>query len=495
MGAARNMSRDRTRARVRLVRIVRSSPFLPLALAAALPAGDARASGFLTDQFGSDHGQPALPSAYAVYFNPGAMAGMYGTELTVDGVVAARSLDYDRSLSALSFTGSQPVGGADYVAANSGKAHLFNVLTAPFVGFVTDFGGSAVRLGLGVYVPFGGEVSWDKNSAYASSAVAPGAYDGTQRWSSISALTSSIYSTAAVAYRFDAARLGVGASFSVIRTGLNDVRARDPDGSDDILASNGEPKEGRSDLDVSGVQLGAAVGAYWEATEDGALRIGASYTSRPTTVGAPFGTMRLNGTFKLDPASPGGNPVDLLQAYPDIVRVGVAWRIHPDVEMRLDGDWQRWSAFKDQCIVANVPGTACNVDSNGVAVGNTSDVKLDLPRNWKDSFKVRLGTAYWVVPQAELFASIALESSPSEPRNEDALIFDSTRLSGTVGARYAFSKHVVASLSYTDTHIVPVTVTDSAFATFPPGVNKSPSANGSYSSEIYIFDGAVSYRF
>jgi long-chain fatty acid transport protein len=492
MGVARNMPR---RARVCVLRLL--PPWLPplLAVAVALQEGNAGASGFLTDQFGSDHGQPALPGAYAVYFNPAAMAGVRGSELTVDGVLAARSLDYDRSLSALSFTGSQPVGGADYTAANSGKAHLFNVLTAPFAGFVTDFGGSQVRLGLAVYVPFGGEVSWGKNSAYANSTIAPGAYDGTQRWSSISALTASIYSTAALAYRFDAARLGVGASFSVIRTGLSDVRARNPDGSDDILASNGELKEGRSYLDVSGIQFGAAVGAFWEATEDGAVRVGASYTSRPTTGGAPFGTMRLKGTFKLDPASPGGNPVDLLQAYPDIIRVGVAWRIRPDVEMRLDGDWQRWSAFKDQCIVANVPGTRCNVNSGGVAVGSTSDVKLDLPRDWKDSFKVRLGAAYWVVPQAELYASMALESSPTDARNEDALIFDSTRISGTLGARYAFSKHLDASLSYTDTHVVPVTVTDSAFATYPPGINRSPSTNGSYSSEIYIFDGAVSYRF
>jgi long-chain fatty acid transport protein len=490
------MSKDRTaRARGRLPRL-RCLLIVPLVtVAAALQESDARASGFLTDQFGSDHGQPALSSPYAVYFNPAAMAGMHGSEVTVDGVLAARSLDYDRSLSALSFTGSHPFGGADYVAANSGKAHLFNVLAAPFGGFVTDFGGTHARLGVAVYVPFGGEVSWGKNRAYANSTIAPGAYDGTQRWSSISALTSSVYSTAALAYRFEKARLGVGASFSVIHSGLSDVRARDPDGSDDILASNGELKEGRSYLDVSGIQLGGAVGAYWEVTEDGALRLGASYTTRPTSVGAPFGTMRLKGTFKLDPASPDGNPVDLLQAYPDIVRVGVAWRVRSDVEMRLDGDWQRWSAFKDQCIVADVPGTECTVDSGGAAVGNTSDVKLDLPRDWRDSFKVRLGAAYWVVPQAELFASVALESSPIDSRNEDALFFDSTHLSGTVGARYAFSKHVDASFSYTETHVVPVTVTDSAFTTYPPGVNRSPSANGSYSSELYVFDGAVNYRF
>ena len=478
--------RPRTRrARKSLVRVVGLALLPVLIVTASLPEESARASGFLTDQFGSDRGQPALPSAYSVYFNPAAMAGLDGSQLTVDGVIAARLLDYTRSSSALSYSGSQP--GADpYAQSNTGPAHLFNVLTAPFGGFVTDFGGSHLRLGVAVYVPFGGEVSWGKNNAYANSALAPGGFDGPQRWSSISAITSSVYSTAALAYRFDAARLGLGASVSVIRTGLTDVRARDVDGSDDIQ-SNGALKEGRTLLDVSGVEAGAAVGAYWEATADGALRLGASYTSRPS-----FGTMRLKGTFKVDPASPGGTPADLLQAYPDIVRLGAAWRVSPETEVRLDGNWQRWSAFKDQCIVD--AGTQCDVNAGGVASGPSSNVKLDLPRDFKDSFKVRLGVAYWVEAQTELFGSMAFESSPTDTKNEDALIFDSTRLSWTLGARHSFGKHVEVSLSNTFVYLLPVTVDDSAYFTYPEP-SRSPSANGSYSSQIYIFDGAVSYRF
>ena len=480
-----------TRASIRLLRLLRLLPLPVLAVTAALPEESARASGFLTDQFGADQGQPAQANAYSVYFNPGAMAGMHGSDITVDGVLAARSLDYNRSASALSYSGLQanpptgPVGDPVYTASNTGQAHLFNVLSAPYAGFVTDFGGSKWRLGVAAYIPFGGELSWGKNSAYANSVSAPGAYDGPQRWSTISASTSSIYSTVALAYRFEKARLGIGASVSVIDTSLQDTRARNVDGSDDILGPGGTLKEGRSYLDVSGVQVGAAAGIYWEATKDGALRLGASYTSQPN-----FGTMRLKGTFSLDPASPGNNAADLVQGYPDIIRWGAAWRVRPDTEVRLDGNWQRWSQFKYECIVN--PGTSCDANSQGVSISD--NVKLDLPRDFKDSFKVRLGVAYWVAPETELFASAAWESPPTNKSHEDPLIFDSTRLEGTLGVRHAFTRHLYASLSYTYYYLLPLTVNDSAYYNYQPP-SRSPSANGSYSSELYIFDGAVSYRF
>ena len=85
--------RPRTRrARKSLVRVVGLALLPVLIVTASLPEESARASGFLTDQFGSDRGQPALPSAYSVYFNPAAMAGLDGSQLTVDGVIAAREV-------------------------------------------------------------------------------------------------------------------------------------------------------------------------------------------------------------------------------------------------------------------------------------------------------------------------------------------------------------------------------------------------------------------
>jgi len=475
----------------RLLRLALSAA----ALAVPLVPSTAHATGFLADQFGADHGNPAMGNAYSVYFNPAAMAGMKGSDLTLDGFVAARSLSYNRSQSALSptcgaasatcTTASDPT----YVAANTGQATLFNVLASPFLGLATDFGGSKWHLGVAGYVPFGGQVSWDKVSALQNYPGAPGAYDGPQRWASISTNIASLYGTVALAYRIESAHLGIGISASVIDSSVQDTRAHNANGSDDVI-ENGKIVEGRTNLNVSGVQAGAAAGLYWEPVPS--LHLGASYTSQPG-----FGTMRLSGTFKFyDPGTPiAPKSVDLLQAYPDVVRLGATWRVAPDTELRLDGSYQRWSVFNQQCIVPS--GQSCNLGPNGGPASNasvTNTVVQNVPRNFQDTVKVRLGVAYWVLPTTEIFASGSVETSPVSPAYEDPLIFDSTHLAGTLGLRHGFTKHIYAMASYTYTYLLPVTVTNSAYNTYA-APSKTPSENGQYSSALYVLDAAFSYVF
>jgi long-subunit fatty acid transport protein len=443
----------------------------------------ARASGFLADQFGSDHGHPAMGNPYSVYFNPGAMAAASGTSLTLDGVFGARSLSFNRASSALNPTNTDPT----YQTVNTGQATLFNVLASPYLAMVTDFGGSNFRLGIAGYVPFGGEVSWQKSPSFLNYPGAPGAYDGPQRWASISTLVDSVYGTAALGYRVEPLHLGIGASFSVIRSSVTDTRAHNLDGSDTIF-SGGQITEGRSYLDVSGIQVGAAAGLYWEPSTK--LHLGASYTSQPN-----FGTMRLKGTYKQYVL---GNTIsqsaDLLQAYPDIVRAGATWRVAPDAEVRLDGSWQRWSVLTNQCVVT--PGAPCGVSANGASTLGPSQglVLQNVPRDMQDSYKVRLGGAYWITPPTEVFASFAYETSPLKSAYEDPLVFDSTRLYGTLGVHHAFTQHVAAMASYTYVYLLPVTVTDSAYGTYQ-SPTRTPSENGSYSSSLYIVDVALSYTF
>ena len=467
-----------------------AAAFAPLAALALLStARNARAGGFMTDQFGSDHGQPALSNAYSVYFNPAAMAGMKGTDITLGGVVAARSVGYNRPASALSpncgaasatcTTASDPT----YISANTGQATLFNALAAPFLGGVTDFGGSNFRLGLAAYVPFGGSVSWQKT---ASQLGAPGAQDGAQRWASISTTITSLYSTLALAYRIEPLHMGIGLSVSAINSSIKDTRAHNADGSDDVNTANNGIAEGRSYLDVSGWQVGAAVGLYWEPTTT--LRLGASYTSQPN-----FGTMRLNGTFNQwqQGTTEIKQNADMLQAYPDVIRVGGAWRAAPDAEVRLDVAWERWSLLKNQCVVA--AGQSCNLKADG-SIADNSVVEVNVPRNFQDTVKVRLGGAYWVQPQTELFGSFAVETSSVKSAYQDPLVFDSTRLYGTLGIRYGFTKHFYGSAAYTYVYFMPVTVDDSAYST-PKPPSKTPSENGSYTAQLYVLDAALSYVF
>ncbi len=459
------------------------------ALSIVLAAPAAHATGFLVDQYGADEGQPALGNAYSVFFNPAAMAGAQGTDLMIDGMAFGRQLSFNRSSAALSPNPATPAGQSPdptYVAANTGQAQLFNVLAAPYLGMVTDFGGSHWRLGIAGYVPFGGTVSWSKNQVFQNYPGAPGAYDGAQRWATISTNSASMYGTAALAYRFEQAHLGIGANVSVIRTTIQDTRARNPDGSDNVLTPANGIAEGRATIDMSGVEVGAALGAYWEPTS--ALRLGASYTSQPN-----FGTMRLSGTFhQWNQGADGGvEKADMLQAYPDVIRLGAAWRVAKDAELRLDGSWQRWSQFKDQCIV--LAGSSCNVDATGAQLAG-SQIVANVPRNFQDAYKIRLGAAYWLQPQTEIFGSGAFETSPVTSAYEDPLLFDSVRLYGTLGVRESFTPHFYAMAAYTYVYMLPVTVTDSAFNTYK-GVSRTPAEDGSYSSDLFIFDLALGYLF
>src|SRR5580704_6499238 len=106
------------------------SAVLAVGLSIPLAAGRAEAGGFETARFGADYGQPAMANAYAVYFNPGALAGSFGTELQIDGTLALREIDYTRSASSLT-PSANALNDGSYASANSGLAHLSNVVAAP----------------------------------------------------------------------------------------------------------------------------------------------------------------------------------------------------------------------------------------------------------------------------------------------------------------------------------------------------------------------------
>ncbi len=453
----------------------------------------ADASGFDTALFGNDDGQPALGNPYSVYYNPAAMVDVRGTVMTAEGTVALHSETYDRPATAL--TPSHPANAnvsanPSYIESNTGHASLFNVLAGPFLGVVTDFGGSSLRLGLASYVPFGGSVRWDKNQAFGAGSPVPGGYDGPQRWQSIATVTTTLAETLALAYRVEPLRLGIGAGISVLRTNVEDTRARNLDGSDDVFSIDGKMlKEGRAYLDVWGIQAGMNVGLWWQPVPD--LRIGASYVSQPG-----FGTMRLKGTFQEQLGGEAGitppQPADLLQAYPDILRAGAAWRATAKLDLRVDGTVEFWSRFKNQCVVE--AGGDCNVSAAGKDLSPKGDILANIPREGQDSYKVRVGGAYRLLPATQVHASLAVETSSLPAGYEDPLLFDSTRVSGTVGVHQHVAGGLSFELAYEYVQYLPVTVSDSQLPTLVPPT-REPSANGQYTASLHVFDAAVTYAF
>ncbi len=428
------------------------------ALAVGLWTGDARASGFSTARFGGEHGHPTTENATAVYYNPGAIALSKGTHVFVDGLIALRGVSYERPASAVntqSGAAGLPNHSLDYFdGANNGTGSLLNVAGAPFLGVTSDFGTEFIYAGAAVYVPFGGGTTWSKNDAFADSGVSAGAVDGVQRWYAIDGSLRSFYFTGALAFKIKPAKLTIGVSGSAIYTSFDTIRARNADGTDNIVS--GQPddfalKEGRSWLEASGWQGGFAVGLTAEPIDD-VFWIGASYTSQPSVTGGMTLTGTLTNIFA-NAAAPETTDIELTQTYPDIIRLGFRVRPIPKLELRVFADYTRWSVFDKQCVlIASEPDRKCEFDgadtaledpeSFGAPGDNTVGVTQHLPRFWKDAGGVRLGVGYWFIDSLEAYIGLGYDSSAIPVETVDPVLFDMDKISVALGALWQAHKHV-----------------------------------------------------
>lgn len=468
--------------------VAKRASALAVMTALVTSAHDANASGYLTARFGTDHGTPVMPNAFAMYFNPAALGGTKGTTITGDASVLLRFASYERGPNALSPSDPALLNDPTYVASNTGKAGLQNVLALPFAGIHSDFGTRNFHAGYAIYVPFGGLATWDKREDVKVPSV-PGAVDGPQRWHNISGQILAVYNTFAAAYRFESAHLSVGASVSPIIHHVATVRARNSNGSDDTVAA-GSLQEGRSYLDASGVNLAASLGVYYEATD--ALRFGLSYNAQPGFYNG--GHTNLSGTLKtqLGAQSTTEDKIDFLQNYPDVIRFGAAGKVNRRLEIRGDFEYVRWSVFKRQCIVP--AGERCRVGDDGRDLSN-GRVILNVPRNWHDAVGFRAGPGYMLNDTTELFGSLGL-TTPAVPKDTiDASTIDSLRLYATAGAKFQLTQHLDLAASYNHIYFFPVDTKGVQETDRLDTVSRSPSADGKYKSQIGFLNVNASYTF
>ncbi len=464
-------------------------------LSTLLISSSATASGYLSARFGGDHGTAANPSPFAVYFNPAAMGGLTGTHVTADGTVVLRTATYERPASALSPLVAGTKDDPNYRNSNTGTAKLTNVLALPFVGFATDLGTKNLRLGAAVHVPFGGQAEWGRNSAWAGRTDSPGAVDGPQRWFNISGQILAAYGTLAAAYRFEDLHLSVGASVSGIYHKITTVRARNFDGTDDVRTPSGGLKEGRAFLEAHGANMAIGLGVYWEPTPD--WKVGLSYQSQPG-----FGTTRMTGTlqqqFGTSASLAEQTDIEFLQAYPDILRLAAAFRIHKQWEIRLGTEFVRWSVLKGQCLLnaSKSNGKApCDLDAKYNAPNSDSPVVQNVVRNWKDVVTFAAGFGYFATDNLELFFGETVATSPVPKETIDVSTIDSTRIYTSGGARVQVAKGVFVAGSYTNLYFIPLdTEGRSQHFTFG-STSKGPSSDGVYKSMVHLFNVNVTVGF
>lgn len=485
-------------------RILVGSTIIAGSLLAASPA---RASGFLAARFGGEHGHPTTDNPTAIYYNPAGLAltpfgpsddepGKFHLKLYVDGVLAYRTASYTRPQEAIDNPGTGTPTEA--IGANAGEANLNNWIASPFVSVSSDFGIENFGAGLAFYVPFGGVAEWDQNEDFPKELQAkyPGAIDGVQRWWTMDGRIQSSYITAGAAYRFEGIRLTLGVNLSAVNSKVNTIRARNSDGSDDLISQGANPgeqslKEGRSWIDVDGWNIAAGAGVIWEPIEQ--LWLGVSYQSKPG-----FGKMTLDGELHttLSTSQPEVTKVELEQTLPDVWRFGARYRLERSWEFRLFGELVNWSAFDRQCILNKVrtSNPKCSLNPDGSPKPGPSDVTQNIPRNWEDAWGLRAGVSYWVSKPVELYVGGGYDSNAVPDSTMDPALMDMPKFTAAVGTEIQLTPRWFLSGTLTEVFYNDRTVAVDEITRFQPP-SRQPNSAGRYTQGITVLDVYTGYTF
>ncbi|MCA9562561.1 MAG: outer membrane protein transport protein [Myxococcales bacterium] len=468
-----------------------------IALGLALVGTPALAGGIAVARFGGEHGYAATDNPTAIYYNPAGLAFGAGHRIMVEGLLAIRSYTYNRPESAISADNPSDIS----IAANSGENTLSNVIASPFIGFATDLGlDIPLSIGGGFYAPFGGASVWDEADPVDG---APGAVDGTQRWYNIDGSIRTLYGTLGVAYQIEPIRLAIGLTGNLAISSIDSLRARNSDGSDDLVDSQGRLKEGRSWLRAESIDFAIGAGLMWEPIED-TLWFGVSYQSQPG-----FGENELEGTLDnlLGVASASQTDIVITQTLPDIIRWAFRFRPSEMWELRLFGDYQRWSTYEQQCIVnadnlgdierlceMNEDGSVANPEAQGPS--NEGVIVQNLIRRWQDTFGVRLsGSVFLLNSDLELMLGAGYDSNAVPDRSLEPALPDWDKVTATVGARYQILDWMAASLYGTNIFYLTRDTSGTVTADGYELPSTQPNSSGEYTQNIFVVNLGLEFEF
>ncbi len=430
----------------------------------------ARAGAFDSARAGSERGHAVTPTPLAVYYNPAALGATRRIHIATDITLALRAQSYKRTAT----TVPEP---ADAKGANLGTSKALDVLGGPTVAGsfqVQDF-----TFGAGFFAPFSGFTRWQGNDDFKGNQQYPGAVDGAARWHLIDGSVSLLYFSAAAAYTIRPLRLTLGAGANLIRGAVELTRALNTS-FDDRLST-----EGRTRLDVSGWMGSFSAGLMAEPIA-GKLWLGASYQAPP----GMYNGMALNGNLYL---RAGGSTIKeaavLRQSFPDVMRWAVRFKPDDRYELRLFGDYSRWSTYQNQCISKR--GKDCELAKDGSSP--SGDVLLNTPAEFRDSVGVRAGASYWFNPDLETFVGLGYSSNAVPNKTLSPLLLDGNNFLAALGARVRLGERFALLLSYTHLYYPSRSVKSGLDGYANP--SRAPTAAGEYKQWVGLFDTLLEVTF
>jgi long-subunit fatty acid transport protein len=149
----------------------------------------------------------------------------------------------------------------------------------------------------------------------------------------------------------------------------------------------------------------------------------------------------------------------------------------------LFGDFTRWSVFKRQCLVRK--GGHCGLNDDG-SLTEGSDVVLNRPRNWKNTFAIRAGGSYFFSPSWEGFAGVAFDSNAIPASTLDASLIDGNDLTYTLGGRARFAEMFGVLLAASYQHWLQRDTTGLSRLDRDKPPSRLPDSGGVYNQQAFL---------
>ena len=319
--------------------------------------------------------------ASAIYYNPAGIAFLEGTSIY----------------------------GAIHPVKPSSTARIFGTTTdtetgwqPPSSAFVATNLTSAVKFGVGVFIPYGLEVKWPKN--WVGSQISQRSY------------LRSIYIRPTVAFQAsEKLALGIGLDFVTSKVTLEQ---QTPFSVSPLLPS------GRADAVVegTGTGYGFTAGLLFKASDK--VQFGAKYQHEVE--------IDFEGDVDFTYIAAGHPLVDGFGAalfvdqnvkttitMPAELVVGVMFKPAENFNFEVDFQWTKWDSY--QTLDVQFDNPLLNIQDEG---------------NWDNSWMIRIGGEYWVAPEWAVRAGYIHDTSPIPDNTVKPILPDSARNEVTFGLGY-----------------------------------------------------------
>jgi long-chain fatty acid transport protein len=163
------------------------------------------------------------------------------------------------------------------------------------------------------------------------------------------------------------------------------------------------------------------------------------------------------------------------------------------LELRLFGDYTRWSALKQMCM--STEGQPCEVQGDGSRPAGSNAAIQNLPRHWDDAWGVRLGASLWPIEPLEVMVGTGYDSNAIPDKALDPALMDFHKIMAAVGARYRIIKQVYGALTVSQFFYVPRDTNGKNINATWKAPSTGPDAGGKYTQSTTVINANVQFAF